>query len=404
MILATIRKNIVASNSYLLMILIFLIPITTAGSSVLSVLILFCWLLIADFKNDWKLVASNPIAVASLFIFGLHIVGLLWTDDMTWGLVFLKKSAKFLMLPVFMLYVKQQHIKYYIAAFISSMMLSELLSYGIWFEIIQPFKHATVSNPTPFVSHIIYNPFLALAIYILLSQFILERRPPIWISLLNIIFLLTMTCNMFITGGRSGYIGLIGMLCLLVFQRFKGQFVIALILSIVLCSSVFGVAYSAKGLFKSRVDQTFYSLKHYNEQKNTSAGKRLTWAINGFEMFLKHPLIGVGTGDFKREMADIHQHNSPEIEVPDNPHNMYILWMGQFGVLGIFAVLWLFYSQLRMALYSNNPLIKHLGVALPVLYFIVNFGESYLLLHASGLLFAVMSAFLYRNYEWKQVS
>jgi len=96
-------------NAKLIILLIFIIPLTTAGSSVLSIIILLCWILIADFKNDWKIIHRNPVAMAGLFIFVLHIVGLLWTEDMVWGLHVLKKSVKFIFISIFMLYVRESY-------------------------------------------------------------------------------------------------------------------------------------------------------------------------------------------------------------------------------------------------------------------------------------------------------
>jgi O-antigen ligase len=81
---------------------------------------------------------------------------------------------------------------------------------------------------------------------------------------------------------------------------------------------------------------------------------------------------------------------------------MYMMEMVQFGMVGLLALLWLFYTQLRFALSSHRSLIKHLGVALPFLYFIISFGESYLSIHQTGLMFSVMSAFLYKDYKLKQ--
>jgi len=93
------------------------------------------------------------------------------------------------------------YIKYYIAAFISSIVLSELSSYGIWFEIISPIKKSSIDDPTAFVTHIIYNPFLSLAIYIMLYKVFIENKKITWVKFVNVFFIITMTINMFITGG-----------------------------------------------------------------------------------------------------------------------------------------------------------------------------------------------------------
>ena len=386
-------------NAKLIILLIFIIPLTTAGSSVLSIIILLCWILIADFKNDWKLIHRNPVAMAGLFIFVLHIVGLLWTEDMVWGLHVLKKSVKFIFISIFMLYVRESYIKYYIAAFISSIMLSELFSYGIWFEIISPIKKSSIDNPTAFVTHIIYNPFLSLAIYIMLYKVFIENKKITWVKFVNVFFIITMTINMFITGGRSGYVGFLVLIFLFIYQYFHGQIIKVMIFTLIISSGIFGSAYMTSNIFNSRVDQTINSVIHFHEIKNTSVGRRFVMAINGLEVFLNHPFIGVGTGDSPVEISKINLVNSPEVRMSKNLHNMYITEMVQFGMVGLVALLWLFYSQVRVALSSNDTLLKHLGVTLPILYFTICFGESYLLIHQTGLMFSVMSAFLYKNFR-----
>ncbi len=399
-----IQNYLTKLNAYFLIGLLFLIPITTGGSSILSVIILISWLLIADFKNNWELIRGNPVAMTSLCIFGLHIVGLLWTEDMMWGLQVLKKSVKFLFIPIFMLYTREEDINRYLVAFLSSMILSELFSYGIWFEIIEPFKvkDAAVDNPTPFVTHIVYNPLLALAIYILVYKVFQEGGIKTILSkVIGAFFVITMIINMFITGGRSGYLGFFGMIVLLVLQRFHGQFIKALLGSSIITCSLFGAAYTMSDLFENRVDRTIEHVANYDEHKSSPVGLRMTWVISGVKVFLNHPFIGVGTGDLPSELNKMNGKDVPEIYITDNPHNMYIMEMVQFGMLGLFLLLWLFFSQIRFALSSNNDLIKHLGVALPVLYFIISFGESYLFIHNTGLMFSVMSAFLYKQYTFK---
>ena len=54
--------------------------------------------------------------------------------------------------------------------------ITEVISYLIWFEIIEPFKSAIVSNPTPFMSHISYNPILAFAIYIVAHEIFFNKK------------------------------------------------------------------------------------------------------------------------------------------------------------------------------------------------------------------------------------
>ena len=118
--------------------------------------------------------------------------------------------------------------------------------------------------------------------------------------------------------------------------------------------------------------------------------------MNGLKIFARHPLFGVGTGDLPTELRKIAPHQNPGFYA-GNPHNMYIMGMVQFGILGLASLLYIFYVQIRYALATQHVTLRHVGVAVPFLFLVVNLGESYLSVHATSLLFAAFSSFLYRD-------
>ena len=325
-------------NSYLIIALIFFIPFSTAAGSILSAIILLFWLIHARFKEQYGYLKGNKVVIVSLMIVAMHVIGLLWTSDINWGLHMLQKQWKFLMIPVFMLYVKKEHMMYYFYAFILAMSLSEMISYGIWFELIDPFKSASVNNPTPFVTHIVYNPFLAIAIYLIASELLFHKRRFNYKQWLALFFLCTMTINMFITGGRSGHAMMFLVVIILSLQYFGMKKIIkSLSISIVVISGLYYLAYNFSTIFYERANLTAHNILHYEQNKNSSVGKRITFALNGVDVFSENILIGVGTGDFPSAMKEKHQLNTPKVSAPNNPHNMYVMMAVQFGFAGLAA-------------------------------------------------------------------
>ena len=133
-------------------------------------LVLF-WLFSGNYLNKFQEIKANKLALASIVFFLIHLLGLLWTEDLYWGLQMLRKNLTFLLvLPIFLTISRQENIKYYLMAFLVAIGISETLSYLVWFELIEPFGRATLMNPTPVMGHISYNPFLAFAIYLVLHQ------------------------------------------------------------------------------------------------------------------------------------------------------------------------------------------------------------------------------------------
>ncbi len=391
------KQKINDINAYLLIAFAFALPLTVAGANIIDAFIVLLWLARGTFKEDWNEVKNNKVVLAVLGFYFLHIVGLLWTEDMQWGLHILKKETKFLMIPIFMLFVRREHIKYYIYAFLLAMTISEIISYGIWFEIIPEFKNATVANPTPFMSHISYNPFLAIAIYLLLSSLLFDKSFDNKRKIIYLFFAVSMSVNMFITGGRAGQVMYFVMIIILIFQYFNKDIKKSLLTSIVIVPLLFYLAYVNSNLFNKRVNTAIYNTLNYSENKNTSVGERLTYWINSYEIIQKNFIIGVGTGDFKSQYKIVNQRNTPKVPNTVNPHNMYILELVQFGLLGLISLLSILYFQMKHIHKENDHITKYTGVALPLLFFVMMFSDSYLLGHYTGMLFIFFSSFLYKT-------
>lgn len=393
------RSKIDNINSYLLIAFAFFLPLTVVGGNLFAVLIFLLWLIKADFKNDYLKLKDNKVILAVMLFLALHFLGLLWTEDISWGLHMVKKELKFLWLPIFMLFVKKEHIKYYIGAFLLAMSIAEIASYGIWFEVIPPFGNATIYNPTPFNTHITYNPFLALTIYVLLYFIIFDNSIEKKQKYIYAFFVITMSINMFITGGRAGQVMYFSMIILLTLQYFERQVFKAILLSSIIISSVIFIAYNNSKVFQDRVHLAINEVKYYEENKNTSVGLRLTFALNSWEIIKEHPFIGVGTGDFKSEYKKVNTLKTPELEPTTNPHNMYILELVQFGILGLLSLLFIAWHQIRFSIKSNNQMVHKIGLGLPFLFGVIMFSDTYLLGHYTTLLFILFSAILYKDWD-----
>ena len=376
-------------NSYTLIGLIFSIPFSTSVSGILAVVILAGWLLKGDFKRDWRQIKSSRVVMACLLYIGLHIVGLLWTSDLMHGMEVLKKQWKFLLIPIAMCCVRDKHINFYIGALILAMTISVIISYGIWLEVIPPINRATIVNPVPFGTHITHNVLLAVAIYLLTRNLLFEMPTSVAQRGFYLFILAIMIVNMFITGGRSGQVMFFASIVVLCFQYFGKQFIKAGLVAFLISLSILAAAYSFSDLFRLRLSGAM-SIRHKSVQE------RVAYAVGGLKIFISHPLVGVGTGDLPAEMRRVQPNQRPGF-YGGNPHNMYIMAMVQFGILGLASVLYIFFAQVRRALASPDLMLRQVGLALPLLYMVVNFGESYLSVYTTAILFAAFSSFLYKD-------
>jgi len=384
---------------HLIIAAFFLLPLTVSGNNIAIWLVVLIWLFSGNYLEKFNKIIENKLAIVSIIFFLVHIIGLLWTSNISWGLEMVRKMLPFMfVLPIFLTITRKENIKYYIAAFLIGITISESLSYLIWFGIIEPFKYANLDNPTPLMSHISYNPFLAFAIYLVLNKLFSDEKISQYKRIWYTFFTLTMSVNMFITGGRAGQVMFFCAIAIVMFQYFRNSQVKAMFISIFLISLISFSAFNFSPSFKARVMQGIGDVVNYDQGRNTSVGQRVTFAINSYKLFLENPIIGVGTGDFPIEYAKINSINSPDVRPTSQPHNMYLLELAQFGILGLFSLLSIFYAQFSIALSSSSKLVKEVGVGMPLLFLVIMWSDSYLLGHYTSNLFILFSAFIYSKH------
>jgi O-antigen ligase len=208
-----------------------------------------------------------------------------------------------------------------------------------------------------------------------------------------------MTINMFITGGRAGQVMFFAMIAIIIFQFFNTQKIKALFLISFLIPGIFFTAYTTSDLFQERVDAAVKNSLFYSENKASSVGLRITFALNSWEAIKKNPIIGVGTGDFPIEYKKINKINTPGLPNTTNPHNMYVLVAMELGALGVISMLSIFYYQIKLSFNSSNKFIRDFGITLPLLFLVIMCSDSYLLGHYTTLIFVFFSSFLYKDFE-----
>jgi len=396
-ILAKLKSDLI--GSWLVILYAFTLPVSVAVNNVFAALMFLFWLLKGNYKQTWQLIMDSKVLQAFLLFFLLHIVGLLWTEDFSWGMHMIKKEWMFLFAPIIMSLVKKEHIRYYISAFLLAMTLSEIISYLIWFKVIPPIFHASVYDPTPFIHHTSYNPLLAIAIYLMGYFVLFDKKLDIKEKTVLGLFIVTMSINMFITGGRAGQVGYLVAIIILFFQYFDKNFLKAILISSVMIGSIFGTAYFSSQIFQDRINLIGSNIKQFDQNANTSVGMRINFALNSIEIIKEHPLFGVGTGDFKISYDDMNRKKSPQVTTCNHPHNMYLLEMVQFGLVGLFVLLYIFYTQIRFAQGEKNNLRRKVGLFLPLFFMVIMLSDSYLHGHHTTNLFLLFSAFLYKPFE-----
>lgn len=408
MILLLQKLDLEKANQYLLIALAFFMPLTVSFANLIIVAIVLLWLFSGSYKQKFREVINSKLMIASLVFYSIHVISLLWSDDITWGLHILHKMWYFLLLwPVLYTIVRKEYTKYYIYAFLLAMALTEIVSFLIWFEVLPPFKNAiSAANPTPFMSHISFNPFLAFTIYIVTHEVLFNKKLNKLLKGLYSFFSAAMVCNMFITGGRAGQVVFFVMIMILILQYFHRQRIKAFLSIMILLPGVFFTAYQTSSIFNERVSSAIKEIINYdknavatNQSVISSTGVRMLFATNSWELIKENPFLGVGAGDFPSEYKKVSILRSPMGPYATNPHNMYVLVLVQLGILGLVSMLSIFYYQIKLSLIESNKFFRDVGLALPILFLVIMLSDSYLLGHYTGLLFVFFSSFIYKGFD-----
>ena len=250
------------------------------------------------------------------------------------------------------------------------------------------------------------TPFLAFAIYLVAYEIFFNKELKRLMLYFYSFFSIVMVINMFITGGRAGQVAFFAMIAILIFQYFKGQRIKALIAVLILIPGIFLTAYQTSDHFKQRALLVIDEIANYDirsvakdQSVNSSTGARILFTLNSWKIIEENALFGVGTGDFPNEYKKTSLATSPNAPNVNNPHNMYILVLAQLGIVGLLSMLSIMYYQIKLSFAESNKFFRDVGFALPLLFLLIMWSDSYLLGHFTSLLFVFFSSFLYKDFE-----
>lgn len=344
--------------NYLFVIYAFLLPISRGGISILTALLFILWLFSDDLKNKIAFLKSNKAVIYLMLFVAFGIISLLWSQDPFGGLHYIRKYWYFLTIFVIATTIDKKHLTYGISAFLSGMFISELISYGVFFELWN-FKNATVSFPNPFMNHPQYSMFLAFTSLLLLSRIFYEKK--LNLKTIYVLFFITTTVNLFMNAGRTGQAAFAASLFVVGFLHVKNKLVAFLGMSALLFGILFA-SYTISPNFKARVHVGISDITKVlsNDDYCSSIGLRFAvWQIGG-EIFLDNPILGIGVTNDMNAMKDsiTNKHTNMECaKIMPSYHNFYVQTAVHLGLIGFVLYLMIFYKLLKLGIkdsfYSN---------------------------------------------------
>jgi O-antigen ligase len=368
---------------YTTITLAFLLPLAKGVISSFTILLALIWLIEGDYKRKLYEIISSKLLLAFLAFLAFSFLSILWSDNLHTAFNVAKKDLFWLVIFILATSLKKERIQPVITAFIVGMFVSEIIAYGVFFEL-WTFKKATPQNPTPFMNHIDYSVYMAFTAILLLNRIFANHYSNREKIIFTLLFL-TVVGNLFLTEGRTGQIALLISIAVMSIIHFKLSFK-SLALCTFLLLALFTSAYNLSNSFKEKTNTTYNNIQRTgNLDFNNSFGIRIAYWITTYSIVKESPVIGVGLGDYIDETKkEIELNNYPYFDdyvktflSEHHPHNQYLLVVLQMGLIGLFLLFYLFYRILKQDM--EDPETKELSILFVTIFLTASLADPPLL-------------------------
>jgi len=330
----------------------FSVALTNIALVTMLILCLFNKNWLIGIKEIWK--QQRVLSWAWIIYLVLLPLGLLWSVDRSWGMHVIARQWYWFCVPAIAAILETNRRKELFLAF-----LSIGLSFHLLFCLAQMLHwiHFTAdgssaTDPTGHIGHIGFGFVYAIWAGWLLHRGLLCHAWKRW----GLWLLATWaTLMILLTAGRSGYLIVAVMLCVIIWKVICLQPWVKIALT--LLASIVIVAILTLGPAKQRILFTWHSLQAMQQEDFTHAEARWSLWYSAVLAWQSHMPMGVGTGGYPVTAARI-KHVHPNLQyggndMPAHPHSMYLLVFSRWGPIGLGCLIFLFIIWIRTGWKEN---------------------------------------------------
>ncbi|MDX9715214.1 MAG: O-antigen ligase family protein [Dissulfurispiraceae bacterium] len=323
---------------YCLLAIFFFLPLATSPAVIASSLAIGIWLISGSFIRDrHKWIRQNWTIPVTAFMI-LTIIGLLWTNNMTYGLEIVSKSRYWLLaFIVASLPTNEKIFRQYITAFVAGLLVLSAFSILTY----SGFVSTATKLPTIFSGKsITASLFLVLGILFLSFEYKLHNQLKHRLIIISLIFILFFALS--ICGGRIGHVAFILLSPWVIFNMLKDKGILKISLLYIISVALLMASPTVQ-------ERACLAVKNIEDNEiNSSIGIRLHQWESGIKIFTKNILLGVGSGSYSTAMTDYKKPGMDPINInPPHPHNSYIYIGASYGITGLMIFLWLVYTIIK---------------------------------------------------------
>ena len=376
----------------------FSLPLSTALDSLFLVLMVVLWLLGNNFRVKYEMIKKNPVAVMSLVMCGVYLMGLLY-GRVDKGAI--SDARPFLLIPLMITLSQEERIRRYAWwGFMSSMLLTLALSYLIFFHFLPDNlgKTAPIRAGTVLIGSIAQNLFMAFTAFFLATKarFAAKRIHGMVFGALSLLAAINV---LFMVPSKTGQLVLVLLIGYYLFDwmHWKGMIVAGLV--IVLSAGL--LYWMPANAVHVRLNDLIQEYGQWQPDRaapiGSATGMRMEFYYNSLKIIHENPIFGVGTGGFRSAYQK--KIETSQMIATDNPHNQYLLTGVELGLVGLIGLVSLFIIQWRMA--SRLPQGQERMLAYAMLLAITSgcLFNSFLADHAEGLFYVWTTALLFAGFS-----
>jgi len=393
--ITSIRKFLERTAQWAAVALGVSIPISIALDNLLLVVVLTGWLLAGDYRETWRVVVRSRTVLAALVLYGLLLAGTLYGDrDPGDAVRALVKYLDLLFIPLFAVLLREApRRRLALHGFAASLALVLVLSYLVAAGVPFPsgMVHGNNANPAVFKHYLTHGILIAFGAF-LFAELALAAPTSAWRASWALAALLAAVNVTLMVQARTGHLVLVVLALYLGYgwRRWRGLATAAAAVAMTVA-----VLLHIPGTFQERYGLTGddRASSEPSERARGSNKQRLDFYQASLAIIQEHPVLGVGTGGFTRAYAD--KTRGTDSFQTRNPHNEYLHIAVQLGLVGLVALLYLFWQHWRESARLASPLDCHLARGLVLAIAAGCIFNSLLLDHTEGLLYAWLTGLLF---------
>ncbi len=395
------------------------LPLSKSLNSILMGLVYISFLAKAfldrDFRKGLADSINQPLTIPIISYVLVSALGLFISEDLVEGVRRVKTISNllfiYIMVSTFMDLDQSACSRFkrgeqLLLAMLSGLFVLDMIGFLTYFGIIGGNAYR-LPLTSLHLHHIWFANLNAVGLYAAASLLLFSsyRRVPL-IKAFIASFIVMASISILFSTSRTAWLGLAVVVPLFAFFLFKKKkhFLISMLFLV-------GAAlllYTFNPTVHTRIAQIFSDIAGFYSDSATSTsvgGRFMMWKAS-WKMFLSNPLFGVGTGDYIATVTRyVESGDFPGYLLEFNqPHNIFIFALATNGLLGLAALLFVFYSILKLSRRqvrsdSAERLFGFVAFAVAVHFMVAGLADSLLHIHVLLCTFAFVLGVCVRSSE-----